>query len=140
MTTTQDIRKISIVVSIYNEEKTLRQIITACLDVDLGQLERELILVNDCSTDKTPLLIKEYEGHENIRIVNHEVNNRFGFEPEVTVRIAKTKCVVYEVGISYSGRTYAEGKHIGWKDGFDALPVTKLAARGSGLQPIVRVL
>src|SRR5229473_7594183 len=46
---------------------------------------------------------------------------RFGFEPEVTVKIAKRRLRVYEVGISYSGRTYAEGKKIGWKDGFRAL-------------------
>jgi glycosyltransferase involved in cell wall biosynthesis len=47
--------------------------------------------------------------------------NRFGFEPEITVKVAKRKLRVYEVGISYSGRTYAEGKKIGWKDGFRAL-------------------
>jgi glycosyltransferase involved in cell wall biosynthesis len=47
--------------------------------------------------------------------------DRFGFEPEVTVKIAKRGLRVYEVGISYSGRTYAEGKKIGWKDGFRAL-------------------
>lgn len=230
MTTTQSIRKVSVVVPIYNEEKTLRQIIAACLEVNLGQLERELILVNDCSTDNTRFLLSEYEDREDIKIVHHAVNRgkgaalktgfsqvsgdviiiqdadleyspqdwpvllqpilegkadvvfgsrfltdrprrvlyfwhsvgnrlltlvsniftdlnltdmetcykvfrrnifdeiyprlkstRFGFEPEVTARIAKTKCAIYEVGISYSGRTYAEGKHIGWKDGFDAL-------------------
>ena len=47
--------------------------------------------------------------------------NRFGFEPEITAKIAKLKVVIYEVGISYSGRTYAEGKKVGWKDGFRAL-------------------
>ncbi len=48
--------------------------------------------------------------------------NRFGFEPEVTAKIAKIKEVkIYEVGISYYGRTYAEGKKINWKDGFRAL-------------------
>jgi glycosyltransferase involved in cell wall biosynthesis len=47
--------------------------------------------------------------------------NRFGFEPEVTVKIAKRHLRVYEVGISYSGRTYAEGKKIGWKDGVRAV-------------------
>ena len=47
--------------------------------------------------------------------------NRFGFEPEVSVKIAKRRLRVYEVGISYSGRTYAEGKKIGWKDGVRAL-------------------
>jgi glycosyltransferase involved in cell wall biosynthesis len=47
--------------------------------------------------------------------------NRFGFEPEITAKVAKTRCRVYEVGISYYGRTYEQGKKIGWKDGFRAL-------------------
>jgi glycosyltransferase involved in cell wall biosynthesis len=47
--------------------------------------------------------------------------DRFGFEPEVTARIAALKCRVYEVGISYSGRTYEEGKKIGWRDGVHTL-------------------
>ena len=53
------------------------------------------------------------------RVVDHlEVReNRFGFEPEVTARVAAMGCRIYEVGISYSGRTYAEGKKIGIRDG-----------------------
>ena len=48
--------------------------------------------------------------------------NRFGFEPEVTAKLAKIpKIRIYEVGISYYGRTYDEGKKIGWKDGFRAI-------------------
>jgi len=48
--------------------------------------------------------------------------NRFGFEPEITAKIARIKNIrVYEVGISYYGRTYEEGKKIGWMDGFSAL-------------------
>ena len=48
--------------------------------------------------------------------------NRFGFEPEVTAKVARVKGVrIYEVGISYYGRTYAEGKKIGWRDGFRAI-------------------
>jgi len=47
--------------------------------------------------------------------------NRFGFEPEITAKIAKTRCRIYEVGISYYGRTYEEGKKIGWKDGVRAI-------------------
>jgi glycosyltransferase involved in cell wall biosynthesis len=47
--------------------------------------------------------------------------NRFGFEPEITAKVAKTGARIYEVGISYAGRTYAEGKKIGWKDGLRAL-------------------
>ncbi|OGH72439.1 MAG: glycosyl transferase [Candidatus Magasanikbacteria bacterium RIFCSPLOWO2_01_FULL_43_20b] len=48
-------------------------------------------------------------------------SNRFTIEPEITARIAQKKLRIYEVGISYSGRTYEEGKKIGWKDGFSAL-------------------
>lgn len=47
--------------------------------------------------------------------------NRFGFEPEITAKIAKLKCRIFEVGISYYGRTYEEGKKIGLKDAFRAL-------------------
>jgi len=47
--------------------------------------------------------------------------NRFGFEPEITAKISKIKCRIYEVGISYYGRTYEEGKKINWKDGLRAL-------------------
>ncbi len=47
--------------------------------------------------------------------------NRFGFEPEITAKVAKMECRIYEVGISYYGRTYKEGKKIGWKDGFRAI-------------------
>ncbi len=46
--------------------------------------------------------------------------DRFGFEPEVTAKVAKGRWRVFEVGISYSGRTYAEGKKIGWRDGLHA--------------------
>jgi glycosyltransferase involved in cell wall biosynthesis len=47
--------------------------------------------------------------------------DRFGFEPEVTAKLARRRCRIYEVGISYSGRTYEEGKKIGWRDGFRAI-------------------
>ena len=48
-------------------------------------------------------------------------SNRFGFEPEITAKLAKRKCIIYEMPISYSGRDYDEGKKIGWKDGVVAL-------------------
>ena len=51
----------------------------------------------------------------------HLTSDRFGFEPEVTARLAQAKARIYEVPISYSGRTYAEGKKIGWKDGVAAI-------------------
>jgi glycosyltransferase involved in cell wall biosynthesis len=57
---------------------------------------------------------------EIIQGINIE-ENRFGFEPEITAKISKLNCRIYEVGISYYGRTYSEGKKIGWKDGFRAI-------------------
>ena len=47
--------------------------------------------------------------------------DRFGFEPEITAKVAKLRCRIYEVGISYAGRTYGEGKKIGWRDGVRAI-------------------
>ena len=47
--------------------------------------------------------------------------DRFGFEPEITAKIAKLRCRIYEVGISYYGRTYEEGKKVNWKDGVRAI-------------------
>ena len=54
---------------------------------------------------------------KNIRIEE----KRFGFEPEITAKISKRDYRIYEVGISYYGRTYKEGKKIGWRDGFQAI-------------------
>jgi glycosyltransferase involved in cell wall biosynthesis len=51
----------------------------------------------------------------------HLTSDRFGFEPEITARLARAGARIYEVPISYSGRTYAEGKKIGWRDGVAAL-------------------
>jgi len=47
--------------------------------------------------------------------------DRFGFEPEVTAKVARRRCRIFEISVSYSGRTYAQGKKIGWKDGLQAL-------------------
>jgi glycosyltransferase involved in cell wall biosynthesis len=47
--------------------------------------------------------------------------DRFGFEPEITAKVARLGCRIYEVGVSYAGRTYAEGKKIGWRDGLRAV-------------------
>jgi len=219
--------KVSFIIPIYNEEKTVAQIVAALKAVDLPGVEKELVLVDDASKDGTRRVLKEIEGevatilyHENNRgkgaairtgIVActgefiaiqdadleysptdfrallkpvlegradvvfgsrflsgeerrvlyfwHSLGNnflttlsnifsnlnlsdmevcykifradllrqitlkedRFGFEPEVTQKIARLKCRIYEVGISYSGRTYEEGKKITWKDGVRAL-------------------
>ena len=49
------------------------------------------------------------------------IENRFGFEPEITAKIAKKKIRIYEVGVKYYGRTYLDGKKITWQDGFSAI-------------------
>jgi glycosyltransferase involved in cell wall biosynthesis len=225
--------KLSIIVPAYNEAKTIHLILDRVLEVTLlNNIRKELILVNDCSTDDTEgVLLRYLEAHpnEDIRYVKHEVNKgkgaaihtgiekatgefliiqdadleydpeefnfllkpvirgsadvvygsrflggnshrilfywhsignkfltrlsnmftnlnltdmetcyklfrtsiiqnialkekRFGFEPEVTAKIARVpKIRIYEVGISYYGRTYEEGKKIGWRDGFRAI-------------------
>lgn len=61
--------------------------------------------------------------------------NRFGFEPEITAKLARSGCRIYEVGISYSGRTYDEGKKIGWRDGVRALVcILRYSSVGSRLR------
>ncbi|MFT4576695.1 MAG: glycosyltransferase involved in cell wall biosynthesis [Flavobacteriaceae bacterium] len=227
------IKKLSIIIPAYNEERTIHFILNKVKEVNLiNGITKEVIIVNDCSTDETELAIKNYISTNptlDIQYFRHEINKgkgaalhtgiekatgdyliiqdadleydpkeyndllkpvvngfadvvygsrfmggkphrilffwhslgnkfittisnvfsnlnltdvetcyklfntkliqsiklkekRFGFEPEVTAKIARTPNVrIYEVGISYYGRTYAEGKKIGWKDGVRAI-------------------
>ena len=227
------IKKLSIVIPAYNEGKTIHFILDKVKDVTLiNNISKEIIIVNDCSTDETEKSIEQYIAEHpdlNIQYYKHEVNKgkgaalhtgikkasgeyliiqdadleydpqeyndllkpvvngfadvvygsrfmggnahrvlffwhtignmllttlsnmfgnlnltdmetcyklfktdiiqaiplkekRFGFEPEVTAKMARVKGIrIYEVGISYYGRTFLEGKKIGWKDGFRAL-------------------
>lgn len=224
--------KLSIIIPAYNEAKTIHLILNKIDEIELiNQIEKEVIVVNDCSTDATEQVVNEYITHSSLTIhyFKHSVNQgkgaalhtgiskatgdylviqdadleydpreynillrpvedgfadvvygsrfiggkphrilffwhtignkflttcsnlltnlnltdmetcyklfrtnqiqqlileekRFGFEPEVTAKIARIPGIrIYEVGISYYGRTYAEGKKISWKDGFRAL-------------------
>jgi len=220
---------VSIVIPVYNEEATLSPLLHAVLHAPIPEVcERELVVVDDASTDRTPEILEqfkhdgrvrvfraaqnagkgaalrrgfaeakgeivliqdadlEYDPHEYPKLLQpilldkadvvygsrfsggethrvlffwHYVGNRFltllsnmvtdlnltdmetcykvfraevlrairlredrfGFEPEVTAKVARLHVRVYEVGISYAGRTYQEGKKIGWKDGVRAL-------------------
>ncbi len=226
-------KKLSIIIPAYNEGKTIHFILDQIKEVRLiGDIQKEVIIVNDCSTDYTETAIKKYMAKNldlSITYLKHEINkgkgaalhtgiknasgeyliiqdadleydpreyndllkpvsegfadvvygsrfmgsnphrilffwhtignkfltflsnmftnlnltdmetcyklfntemiqaialkeNRFGFEPEVTAKISRIPNIrIYEVGISYYGRTYEEGKKIGWKDGFRAL-------------------
>ena len=227
------IKKLSIIIPAYNEERTIHFILNKVKEVNLiNGITKEVIIVNDCSTDETELAIKNYISTNptlDIQYFSHEINKgkgaalhtgidkatgeyliiqdadleydpkeyndllkpvvngfadvvygsrfiggkphrilffwhslgnkfitfisnifsnlnltdvetyyklfnpklllslklkekRFGFEPEITAKIARKPNVrIYEVGISYYGRTYAEGKKIGWKDGVRAI-------------------
>jgi len=226
-------KKLSIIIPVYNEAKTIQFTLDKIKDVNLlNDIEKEIIIVNDCSTDESEAVVftyKQNNGSININYFKHEINKgkgaalhagianasgdiiiiqdadleynpneynillqplldgfadvvygsrfiggrphrilffwhtignriltffsnmfsnlnltdmetcyklfraeiiksidlkekRFGFEPEVTQKIARIKGIrIYEVGISYYGRTYDEGKKIGWQDGFKAL-------------------
>jgi len=221
--------KLSIVMPAFNERRTIREIINRVLKVDLGGLERELVIVDDGSSDGTREILAEYDGKHGVRVMEqlenmgkgaavarglreatgdimiiqdadleydpdeyrivlrpilegkadvvygsrflgatgghrvlyfwHSIGNkvltllsnmftdlnlsdmetcfkafrkevldsitveedRFGFEPEITAKVAAGGWRVFEVGISYNGRTYAEGKKIGWRDGVRAI-------------------
>ncbi len=220
---------VSIVIPVFNEKSTIREIVRSVELVSLPGIWKEILLVDDFSTDGTRDILKEdFEGREGVRVFYHERNSgkgaalrtgiarttgdivliqdadleydpqeypkllapimankadvvygsrfaggeakrvlfywhsvgnrfltnlsnmftnlnltdmetcykvfrgeiirkiiieedRFGFEPEVTSKVARMGCRIYEVGISYSGRTYAEGKKINWKDGARAI-------------------
>jgi glycosyltransferase involved in cell wall biosynthesis len=221
------VRRLTVVIPVYNEKDTIGKIVEAVEAVPLPGIEKEIVLVDDCSTDGTRGILKEgFEGR--CRVIYHDRNrgkgaalrtgfasatgdvvliqdadleydpneypkllrpilegkadvvygsrfvgsgekrvlyywhsvgnrflttlsnmftnlnltdmetcykvfrreilakvrieeNRFGFEPEITAKVAKLGCRIYEVGITYSGRTYAEGKKINWKDGVRAI-------------------
>jgi len=224
-------KKLSIIIPAFNEERSIHQILQRVHDVNLiSEIEKEVIIVNDCSTDKTSDVVQQIiQSYSYMRFVEHPVNKgkgaaihtgikeatgdfiivqdadleydpseynillkpmidgfadvvfgsrfiggkphrilffwhsignkmltalsnmftnlnltdmetcyklfksevikncslnekRFGFEPEVTAKISRVKDIrIYEVGISYYGRTYAEGKKINWKDGVRAI-------------------
>src|SRR5437588_53181 len=137
--------KLSVVMPVYNEQATLQRVVERVMSVGL---EVELLCVDDGSTDNSREILSNLQTQlPNMsdmetcyKVFRREViqaipleEDRFGFEPEVTVKIARRGLRVYEVGISYWGRTYEEGKKIGWKDGVRALwCLAKYAVKDSG--------
>src|SRR5438552_3096863 len=117
------IMKLSVVMPIYNERNTLRSVIQRVLYFWHLVGNWILTLLSNCLTNinlsDMETCYKAFR-REVIQSIPIE-ENRFGFEPEITVKVAKRRLRIYEVGISYWGRTYEEGKKIGWKDGVRAL-------------------
>jgi glycosyltransferase involved in cell wall biosynthesis len=99
--------QVSVVVPVYNEENTIEKVLQTVLDQPVVS---EVVVVDDCSRDGTLARV------ENFALKN----NRFGVEPEITAKIVRLGVRIYEVSVSYYGRTYAEGKKIGWRDGVSA--------------------
>ena len=125
---------LSVVIPCYNEESTVASVVDKVL---ANPWVAEVIVVDDGSTDKSREILASID-EPRLVVVVQPVNqgkgaalragfskataeNRFGFEPEITAKVARGGWRVYEVGISYSGRTYAEGKKIGWRDGVRAM-------------------
>src|SRR5438093_881031 len=113
------IMKLSVVMPIYNERNTLRSVIERVLYFLYSVGNWILTVLSNCLTyinlSDMETCYKAFR-REVIQSIPIE-ENRFGFEPEITVKVAKRRLRIYEVGISYWGRTYEEGKKIGWKDG-----------------------
>ena len=95
--------------------------------LSLSLIEYQRIVANSINERNATLYLGHFNEVSDQEIINQIKlrENRFGFEPEVTAKIGKLakkdQCRIYEVGISYYGRTYKEGKKINWKDGLSAL-------------------
>jgi glycosyltransferase involved in cell wall biosynthesis len=134
--------KITLVIPCFNERRTIVDVVRAVRNSPVS--DKEIIVVDDCSTDgKREILAQTIEPLAT-KVIYHKRNQGkgaalrsgfacatgdiviiqdadLGFEPEITAKVAKLRCSIYEVGISYYGQTYEEGKKIGWKDGIWAI-------------------
>ena len=107
--------KLSVIMPVYNERQFIEKILKKVQAVDIN---KEIIIIDDFSTDGT----RSYKMFKTEVIKNIEFReNRFGFEPEFTIKVARGNWRICEVPISYYGRTYEEGKKINWKDGVRAI-------------------
>src|SRR5438874_71050 len=108
---------LSVIVPAFNEAGTVE---AALRRVRAVPLRVEIIVVNDASTDGTREVLDKLAQDDLVERLPLS-SNRFGFEVEITARLAQARARIWEMPISYSGRTYAEGKKITWRDGFAAL-------------------
>src|SRR5438046_1559159 len=119
---------LSVIVPCYNERATVAELLRR---VKAVPIEKEIIVIDDKSTDGSKdvvaALAQQWPEIRH-RVFRREViqsiklrSNRFGFEPEVTAKVARRGYRIYEVPISYYGRDYWEGKKINWKDGVSAI-------------------
>jgi len=140
---------LSVLMPVYNERETVESIVAAVLNAPVAPIRLELIVVDDGSSDGTRDIVQRLHDEGKIHKLHLQPTNRgkgaairhalglssgdiaraihpdlkserFGFEPEITARLARARARIFEVPISYSGRTYAEGKKINWKDGVAA--------------------
>jgi glycosyltransferase involved in cell wall biosynthesis len=125
-----------VLVPVYNDRDTIEHIVEMVHDVPLGPVSKEVICVNECSTDGTGDILTRLHADGRVdRLIHRPVNRGKGAAirtalaastgnavmQDADLEYAKAGARVYEVPISYSGRTYAEGKKIGWKDGVAAM-------------------
>src|SRR5437764_1444967 len=122
---------LSVLIPCYNEAATIDRTLDAVLalgdQIAADGITLQIVAVDDASKDATfaRLTLK----------LMHLTNPRFGIEPEIVARLTQMGARVYEVPISYHGRTYAEGKKITWKDGVAAFFHILRARLSSAKQP-----
>src|SRR5260221_384841 len=106
---------LSILIAVYNERTVVAKSLSLVLAAPLPEnMKRALAVVADCSTDGTGPILQT--------LATYDARIRLS-RPEITMKSSKRKLRVYEVPISYHGRSYEEGKKIGWQDGVKALGV-----------------
>jgi len=99
--------------------KALQTDAAEVITVETGEAALAEIASSPCHLCFLDVFLPDMDGTDVLKKIKIQ-QNRFGFEPEITAKVSKLKCRVYEVGISYFGRTYMEGKKIKWTDGVKA--------------------
>ncbi len=95
--------KLSIIVPVFNEEKTISRVLDTLLSVELGDWQKEIVVVNDCSTDKTGLALKKYRRRSNLKILSHEKNQGKGAAIRTGLREATGDyCIIQDADLEYN--------------------------------------